>query len=84
MVQEIRPQIEHRTRLNTAVSAENQFLTAMQVYATGAFQELFGDHQGIHKSKVSRITFRVSSELARNLPKYVEFPAHAEELNPTK
>ena len=64
MVKEIRPQIEHRTRRNMAVSAENQFLTALPFYATGAFQELVDDHQGIHKCTVSRIIFRVSSELA--------------------
>ena len=84
MVQEIKPRIEHRTRRNMAISAENQFLIALRFYATGAFQELVGDHQGIHKSTVSRIICRVSAELAKNLPKYVKFPVDAEELKQTK
>ena len=84
MVQEIKPRIEHRTRRNMAISAENQFLIALRFYATGAFQELVGDHQGIHKSTVSRIICRVSAELAKNLPKYVKFPVDAEEPKQTK
>ena len=34
MVQEIRSQIEHRTRRNVAVSTENAFLTVLRFYAT--------------------------------------------------
>ena len=83
MVHEIKPEIEHRTRRNEAVSAENQFLTALRFYATGAFQELVGDSQGIHKSTVSRIISRVSSVLAKKLPKYVQFPVDDEELKST-
>ena len=83
MVHEIKPEIEHRTRRNEAVSAENQFLTALRFYATGAFQELVGDSQGIHKSTVSRIISRVSSVLAKKLPKYVQFPVDDEGLKST-
>ena len=79
MVQEIKSRIEHM-----AISAENQFLIALRFYATGAFQELVGDHQGIHKSMISRIICCVSSELAKNLRKYVKFPVDAEELKQTK
>ena len=67
-----------------AISAENQFLIALRFYATGAFQELFDNHQGIHKSTVSRLICRVSSELAKNLRKYVKFPVDAKKLKQTK
>ena len=81
MVNEIKPQFEHRTWKNFALSAENQFLTALQFCATGSFQELIGDHHGIHKPMLSRILFCVSSVLATSLPKYMQFPTEAEELN---
>ena len=36
MVHEIKPEIEHRTRRNEAVSAENQFLTALHFFFTSS------------------------------------------------
>ena len=55
IVQELKPEIEHRTKWNAPISAENQVLLALRVYATGAFQNLLGDSLGVRKSTASRI-----------------------------
>ena len=84
IVQELKPEIEHRTQRNHAVSSENQVLLALRFYATGAFQNLIGDSLGLHKSTASRIIHRVSTALPKKLPKYLQFPADDRELQTTK
>ena len=67
ILEEIKPEIKHRTNRNCAVTPENQILLALRFYATGSFQNLVGDRLGVHKSMVSKIIARVSTALANKV-----------------
>ena len=82
-MQELKPDVEHWTMRNRAVSPANRVLLALRFYATGAFQNLVGDSMGVHKSTVSKIISQVSDVLARKFPDYVQFPVDEEELKAT-
>ena len=82
LVEEIKPQIEHRTKCNITL-AENQVLLASRFYTTGGFQNLVGERIGVHKSTVSRIIYRISLVLSQNLSNCVTFPVDEEAMKST-
>ncbi|XP_069704252.1 putative nuclease HARBI1 [Periplaneta americana] len=55
-----------------------QLLTALRFYATGNFQLVTADLQGISQSTVSRIVKKISIMIAQLRPHYVKFPSREE------
>lgn len=69
------------TERNHSIPAVLQVCVALRFYATGSFLNTVGDAVGLHKSTVSRIVYKVSSELSKMLP---EFPNNTAALNKMK
>lgn len=69
------------TARNHSVPTVLQVCVALRFYATGSFLNSVGDAVGLHKSTVSRIVYRVSSEISKMLP---EFPTNPNALNKLK
>lgn len=67
-------ELEPPTRRNKSLSSLNQLLIALRFYATGAFQQLLGDHNNVAKSTICRTIKRVSQKIAALKPVYIKMP----------
>ena len=52
----------------------DQLLLILRFYATGAFQQVLGDTINVHKSTVSRIVHRVTTNIASLARRYINMP----------
>lgn len=67
--------LQHATARNHALSPSQQLKIALRFFATGGNLSLIGDSHGVHKSTVSRIINRVTSDINNNLyEQHVQFP----------
>ncbi|KAM7287708.1 putative nuclease HARBI1 [Ixodes scapularis] len=74
----LRPDLERRTRLSRALSAEQQVIIALQFYATGNFLITAGDYIRVHVSSGSRAVRQVTVALARRAQDFIRWPDAAE------
>jgi hypothetical protein len=61
-----------------------QIFCTLRYYASGSFQAVLGDAQGIHKSSVSRIITRVTFAICRLRNRYIKFPRRRADMMTTK
>jgi len=55
-----------------------QFLAVVRYYCTGSFQLVIGDFTTMHQSTISRLVRRVSIQIAKLRPNFIQFPNHNE------
>ena len=58
---------------NMPISAMNQLLLTLQLFATGSYYISVGDFAGVSTTSAHRIACRVTNAIARLLPHYVKF-----------
>ena len=65
--------LRRATRRNFALTPQVQLLAALRFYATGSFQQVVGDGQGLSKASVCRSVQAVTYSLLRLVPQHVHF-----------
>lgn len=84
LVHEIGNAIKPITRRNKSLDAQLQILIALRFYATGAFQQLVGDHIKVGKSTVCRVIKRVTDQIASLSQRHILMPRTDEEITIVK
>ncbi|PSN30448.1 hypothetical protein C0J52_27078 [Blattella germanica] len=74
IVQETEDRLEYTTDRNHPLTPLQQILLALRFYATGSFEIVIGDMNGVSKATVSRYVKKVSDVLATWRPRYINFP----------
>ncbi|XP_031353425.1 putative nuclease HARBI1 isoform X2 [Photinus pyralis] len=70
----IQDQLVHRSNRNHAVSAMNQLLLTLRLYATGSMLIAVGDFIGVDKSTASRIVKKVTTAICTLAGIYIQMP----------
>lgn len=80
---ELRPQLERRTRRAHAIPTHTQVLAALRFFASGSFQTVIGDSVGIDQSSVSRVIDTVTHILCEKASREIKMPTSAVDSNRT-
>ncbi|XP_050337848.1 putative nuclease HARBI1 [Bactrocera neohumeralis] len=81
VLQLIRPDIQHATTWNNALSPDHMLTITLRFYATGSIQQLIGDVSGVSTSTVSRVVTLVSDKIARLRERFIRFPTTTEDIH---
>lgn len=71
--------LERLTQRNNPLPPALQLATTLQFYATGCYQYVLGDLQGLSQPSVSRIILQTSKEIARLARTHIVFPQNIQE-----
>ncbi|XP_069668625.1 putative nuclease HARBI1 [Periplaneta americana] len=74
LLEQIEDRLEYNTDRNNPLTPIQQLLLALRFYATGSYQLVIGDVNGVSKSTVSRYVRKISYLLASLRPQYIKFP----------
>lgn len=80
---ELRPQLERRTKRSHALPVHTQVLAALRFFASGTFQSVLGDSVGIAQPSMSRIIEQVTNVLCDKATREIKMPMTAEDINNT-
>ncbi|XP_062552994.1 putative nuclease HARBI1 [Armigeres subalbatus] len=70
--------LDHSTARNMPVPVNIQVLLALRYYATGSFETVVGDLEGIHQTTVGRIVKKVSHAIAALADRFIKMPSEEE------
>ncbi|XP_067619917.1 putative nuclease HARBI1 [Eurosta solidaginis] len=74
----IKDKLEHKTKWNSALTAETMLLVTLRFYATGSFLQTVGDLCGVSTKTTSRVVTVVSHNLALLAKDIICFPSDEE------
>lgn len=68
------PELDPPTDRSKSISATLQVFTALRYFATGSFQQVIGDTNGVSQPSVSRAVAKVSRVLSAKVGDFIKFP----------
>lgn len=84
LIDELRPEIQHQTGRNGALSPELQTLIALRFFASGCFQNLSSDCVQVDRTTACRAIRRVACALQTRVGHYVSFPLNRQRVETVK
>ena len=78
LLEDIEARLEYHTNRNHPLTPIQQLLLTLRFYATGSYQIVVGDTNGVSKATVCRCVRKVSDIISALRPIYITFPVQVE------